>query len=284
MIIDTHAHINFKKYEGETDEVIKRSLAKDTWVINVGTNFETSKKAIEIAESYDKGVYATIGIHPIHLAEDIKEQDVIGGEEYSFITKKEDFDHKKLKALAESLKKVVGIGETGLDFYRLKKNSKDVHQRIQIETLEKFIQLAKELDLPIILHCRGEEGDQQNAYGPLLDILKSHSGCRGVIHCFVGTLAQAKSFIELGFHIGFTGIVTFKNAKEIQEVAAKIPLEKILIETDAPYLAPEPYRGGLNYPWHVKEVARKIAEIKGIIQSEVEEVTTSNAIKLFNLK
>jgi len=307
--IDSHAHINFAEYKGEIDDIIKRTHENDTWLVNIGSNFETSVKSVEIANNYERGVYASVGCHPIHLVKDVTETAVFDKKEYSFTTKKEEVDFEKYKKLAESSGKVVAVGEVGLDYFRLNDNGikLDEIKPIQIEVFKGFINLAAELNLPLVLHCRGTEEDNYCAYDDMLDILNNQSQIinnqtkfnnklqitkqrennnqlRGVIHCYGGNLEQAKKFIDLGFMVGFTGIVTFKNAKEMQEIAKAIPLEKILIETDAPFLAPDPHRGKRNEPIYVKYVAKKIAELKNMSVEEVATQTTQNAKKLFNIK
>ncbi len=287
MLIDSHAHINFQEYESELEDVIQRSLENLTWIINVGSNYETSQKAVAIADKFGRGVWAAIGCHPIHLVKDITEKAVFAGEEQSFFTPKEEFDYNKYLQLAQSSEKIVALGETGLDFFKIadKKLSLKEIKNKQIEIFQQFIKMGQELNLPLIMHCRGEEKDPYAAYGQMLEILSSAQNYkpRGVIHCFGGNLSQALRFIDLGFYIGFTGIVTFKNAKELQNIAQEIPLEKILIETDSPFLAPDPYRGMKNEPTFVRYVAQKIADLKEISFVEVEKQTFDNAVKLFNL-
>jgi TatD DNase family protein len=301
MLIDSHAHINFKEYEAELDDVIQRSLDNKIWIINVGSNYQSSQKAIEIAKKFGLGVWAAVGLHPIHLIKDIEEKTEFAGQETSFFTPKEKFsarggsasggDYQKYLELAKSSDKIVGLGETGLDFFRLadEKHPLAKVKETQINVFREFIKLAKETDLPLILHCRGEEKDPLVAYDTMLEVLELEigdwrlEGNRGVIHCFGGTLNHALKFIDLGFYIGITGIVTFKNAKELQEVVRQIPLDKILIETDAPFLAPAPYRGQKNEPTFVRYVAQKIADLKHLTFEEVEKQTFDNACKLFKL-
>lgn len=294
MLIDTHAHLNFKEFNDEIPEVIKRAkLAGVGVIINVGSNFETSTKTIEIANLFSSSaehensvkLYAAVGCHPIHLVKDITEEATFDSRVYKFKTKQEIFDYEKYKKLAQSSDKVVAIGETGIDIFRIedeKHNLSDII-KLQSDILRQHIKLAKELNLPLILHPRGKEKDSSDAYEIIIKILKEEKYFNGVAHCYIGNLTNAKKFIKLGFYLGFTGIVTFKNALEIQEVARQIPLEKILIETDCPFLAPAPYRGKRNEPAYVVEVARKIAELKKIPLVEVEKATTQNAKKLFNL-
>jgi len=279
MLIDSHAHITFKEYENDLEDVIARSFASGTQIINVSNNYETSVKAVELAEKHD-GMWAVIGCHPDDL-------------------KQEEFNLDKYRQLAQSSKKIIGIGEVGLDFFRLAEDANKIKAE-QVKYFKEFITLAQELDLPLVLHCRGTKDDPYGEYDEMLEILglelratslgqKSSKPTapspklRGVIHCYGGNLEQAKKFLDLGFHIGFTGIVTFKNAKDIQQIAEEIPLDRILIETDAPSLAPEPFRGQRNEPSYVKYVAQKIAELKGLSFEEVARATYENTGKLFKL-
>jgi len=284
MIIDSHAHLNFREYEDNLEDVIKRSLDCNTQIITVGSNFESSQKAVAIADKYE-GIWAVIGCHPNHLVKDFEEKVYFDKEESVFSTPKEKFDYKKYFELARSSKKVVGIGETGLDFFRMADKDHPFEQvkEIQIEVFKQYIKLAKELDLPLVLHCRGEENDNFKAYDMMIDILHSEGAKKGVIHCYGGNLDQAKKFIDMGFYVGFTGIVTFKNAKDLQAIAKEIALDKILVETDAPFLAPEPYRGKKNEPCFTKYIVQKIADLKELTFAEVEEATYENAKELFKI-
>lgn len=283
MYIDTHAHLNFQTFKDDYKEAIKHAFdANVKGIINVGSNFTTSKKVIEIA---DRNIWAAVGLHPIHLVKDIVETSTFDGKEYAFKTKQEVFDYEKYKKLAQSSHKVVAIGETGIDLFRLedeKHSIKDII-KLQSDVFRQHIKLAKELNLPLIIHSRDDQEKKYSAYDLMLEILKGEKYFNGVVHCFVGNLEQAKKYIDLGFYIGFTGIVTFKNAVGVQNVAKEVQLDKILIETDCPFLAPVPHRGRRNEPAYVVEVAKKIAELNGVSAEEVEKITTQNAIKLFSL-
>jgi len=284
MLIDTHAHINFNAFKDDGGEVIKRTLAQNIWMINVGSQFDTSKRAVEYAQKYPNGVFAAVGLHPIHL-----EETEIDEEEIHFKTRKEEFNPVNYRVLARQ-PRVVALGETGLDYYRIRgeegkenkgeeRKAKEKQRRVFIE----HIDLAEELRLPLILHCRGSKENPNDAYLEILEILSLKKAKRGVIHCFSANLEIAQKFIDLGFYIGFTGIITFEKTTKLQEVVRDLPMEKILIETDCPYLAPEPYRGKRNEPLYVEFVARKIAEIKKINFEEVAEMTTRNARELFKI-
>ena len=203
MLIDSHAHINFKEYESELKDVIQRSFDNQTWIINVGSNYETSQKAIAIAEDFGKGIWAVIGCHPIHLVKDITEKASFEGQEHSFFTPKEKFDYDKYLNLAQSSDSVVGIGETGLDLFRMadEKYSIDEIKKIQVDVFKQFIKIAKTLDLPLVLHCRGEEDKPYEVYDIILDVLRKEKCNKGVIHCYGGNTSQARKFLDLGFYL-----------------------------------------------------------------------------------
>ena len=282
MLLDTHAHLNFNGYKENFEEVIKRTLENDVWMINVGSQYETSKKAVEIAERYEKGVYAAVGLHPIHLAEGIFKVKM-DKEETVFQTKNENFDYEKYKGLTQS-KKVVAIGETGLDYYYRPKTKIRLEQfkNKQKEVFLKHLELAMELKLPVIFHCRMAHQDLIEVLNSKFKIQKSKIA--GVIHCFTGTWEQAGQYLEMGLYLGFNGII-FKSIEGIdfKENIKKTPLDKILIETDCPYLAPPPFLNQRNEPLFVKYIAEKIAKIKDLGYEKISEITTENAKKLFNL-
>ena len=278
MFVDTHAHLNFNIYKNDSDEVIRRSLENDIWTINVGTKYETSKKAVELAQKYEKGVYATVGLHLIHLETGLVKikNDT---EEIEVNTKEEDFDYEKYKDLAlRSLGeggKVVAIGEIGLDYYWRPKTTKkkEIFKQKQKELLLKQLGLAKELNLPVIFHCRMAHQDLIN------ELRIKNYELRGVVHCFSGNWNEAKKYLEIGFYLGFNGII-FK--LDLDEIIKNTPLDKILIETDCPYLTP-PQRTGRNESPYVKYVAEKISQIKNIKLEELAKITTENAQKLFQI-
>jgi len=254
-LIDTHAHLNFKAFSKDYKEVIKRCLDSDVFLINVGADFKTSKRAVEIAEEYKEGVYAAIGLHPIHVED-------------------EEFDASRYHELARSTK-VVAVGETGLDYYH-NEAEKDLQKKVFIKQLK----LAQELDKPVIIHCR-------EAHKDLIDLLKKQEsqnalpGRKGVVHCFMGRWLEAQEYLKMGFLISFTGVITY--VKDYDKAILNIPLEKLMLDTDSPYMAPEPHRGKRNEPRYCKYIAKKIAEIKGVSFKEVAKVTTENARKLFKI-
>lgn len=254
MLFDTHAHINADQFQEDVDEVIQR--AKDagvSYIVVVGFDEKTIRGAMKLAEQYEF-IYASVGWHPV---------DAI------------DMTDEHLQWLEElaAHPKVVALGEMGLD-YHWDKSPKDV----QKEVFRKQIRLAKKVKLPIIIHNREASQD-------IVDILKEEDAQEvgGIMHCFSGSVEIAKLCLDMNFHISLGGPVTFKNAKKPKEVAKAVPLERLLIETDCPYLAPHPYRGKRNEPAYVKLVAEKIAEIKEISIEELGKITTENAKKLFNI-
>lgn len=274
MLIDTHAHLNFADYDKDREEVIKRSLDNDTWMINVGTNYPSSEEVIKIAERYEKGVYAVIGVHPEYILE-------------------EDFDYGKYKELAKS-GKVVAIGEIGLDYWRKPKTKKklELFKQRQREIFLKQLNLATELKLPVIFHCRMAHDDLTNELRTLRrTVLRK---LEGVVHCFTGTWEQAEEYLEMGFYLGFNGII-FRSIEGIsfEENIKLTPLDRILIETDCPFLVPPisvnqrlDQRKSVvtrNEPLYVKYIAQRIAEVKNISFEEVAEKTSQNAKKLFKL-
>jgi TatD DNase family protein len=281
MLIDTHAHLNFSAFKDDVNEIIKRTLENDVWVINVGSQYSTSKRAVEIAQKYEEGIYAAVGLHPIHLEERKVDHSEVDAQAV-FKTRSEEFDYEKYKELAQN-PKVVAIGEIGLDYWykpKTKKKLEEFKER-QREVFLKQLNLAKELNLPIILHCRIAHDDLLR----LLELQASKSELGGVIHCFTGDWQQAQKYLDLGFCLGFNGLI-FKKIKGVpdwQEIIKKLPLEKILIETDAPYLTPPPFEGQRDEPLYVKYVAQKIAEIKNITFEELTQITAQNAKRLFKI-
>jgi len=254
MLFDTHVHLNAEQFNEDLQEVIDRAQAEGVErMVVVGFDRPTITKAIELCETYEF-IYASVGWHPVD-AIDMKPEDLEWLRELS--------THPK----------VVALGEMGLD-YHWDKSPKD----IQKEVFRKQIQLAKEVNLPIIIHNREATSD-------IVEILKEAGAAEvgGIMHCFSGSVETARKCLEMNFYISLGGPVTFKNAKKPKEVAEAVPLDRLLIETDCPYLAPHPYRGKRNEPAFVKLVAEQIAELKGITYEEVAKATTENAKKLFDI-
>jgi len=255
MLIDTHCHLNDKQLYGEMDEVIVRAHeAGVDKLVCIGYDLRSSRLAVEIAEKHPE-VYAAIGIHPDDA------------DSYS------DAIEAELETLAKS-SKVVAIGEIGLDYYHNTENKAQQHA-----VFRRQIHLAHKLGLPISIHSRDAAEDT-------FRIVKEENGAKfgGIMHCYAGYLPMAMELIELGFYISFAGPLTFKNNKKTVEVAQGIPLERALVETDCPYLSPEPKRGKRNEPAHVSFTAQKLADLREMPLEEVAAITTANALKVFNIQ
>lgn len=255
-LIDTHAHLQFKAYDPDRDEVVKRNSEELAAVINVGTNLDTSEKAVGLVETVPN-FYAAVGLHPHHA---------------------DQWNNKTLSELETLAKneKVVAIGEVGLDKHHYEGYPKpDLESQAKI--LHQQIELAKKLKLPVIFHCR-------DAYDELFDQVKKYSGkIMGVVHCFMGSWEQAKKFLDFGFYISFTGNITYKGNGYIREIAKKVPEDRILTETDAPYLSPQERRGMRNEPVYVKMVAAQITTCRNWSLEKTTAITTQNAKSLFKI-
>ena len=254
MTIDIHTHLEMEAFEGDREAVLERAAeAGIAAIITVGTTIPDCEKAVALARSY-WSVYAAVGIHP----HDAKGMD--------------DSTCDRLRALARE-DKVVAIGEIGLDFfYNLSP------REVQLRRFEEQLDLAEELELPVIIHNR-------EAHAETLGVLRPRKGrLRGVLHCYSGDLAMAGECLALGFHLSVAGPLTYPNAGRLREVARIIPLDRLLIETDAPYLAPQAYRGKRNEPAYVVETARRLAEIRGLPFEDLARLTSANARRLFNLE
>lgn len=283
MFFDSHTHLNLAAFDSDRDKLIKNYLKKGLFLINVGTCFQTSKKAVEIAEKY-QNCWASIGLHPAHtfpvplnqldkneissLDSDIQETLIV-----------EEFD-SKFEDLIRHNKKIVAIGECGLDYSYLKEVSsekQEKYKKLEEKEFRKQIRIAKEYNLPLILHLR-------NLYKKALEILQEETfNGQLVFHFFTGSLEDSKLILQNpNYFIGFSGVITYGN--KLDEVIRGVPLGRILIETDAPYVAPIPYRGKRNESAYVVEVAKKIAEIKNLPLKEVEKATFENALRFFGIQ
>lgn len=282
--IDIHSHVNFKVFEGDKDEVIKRALENNTWVINVGTQIDTSRAAVKLAHQYDEGVYAVIGLHPIHTGASHHDEKELGEGGIEFSSRGEVFDKDIYRELLKD-PKVVAIGECGLDYYHMDEESIEKQKASFIEQIE----LANEIGKPLMIHVRNNyEDGSRNAYVDIFEILKQHAKVKGVFHFFEGDLENAKDFTSFGFLLSFTGAITYPPRKtgrncDYVNIIKNIPLDMILTDTDSPYMAPVPYRGKRNEPSYVSEIVKKIAEIKDLPESEVAEAIIKNAKKLFDI-
>ncbi|MFA6105128.1 MAG: TatD family hydrolase [Patescibacteria group bacterium] len=276
MIIDSHAHCQFRSYGNETENMMKRNLEKKVVVNIVGTEKGTSSAAVEMADKYPDA-YASIGLHPGHLFSEFHDT----GESENKINEK-DFDVEFYESLAKH-PKVVGIGECGLDFYRLPENvSREIVIKKQTEVFLLQATIAKKYNLPLVIHCR-------EAHPEMISTLSSMNDFSGTMHCYTSNWENAKKYLDLGLYLGFTGVITFPPQKknplaqeELWQVIKNMPLERILVETDCPYLAPVPYRGKQGEPWMVEEVIKKIAELRGESVELIRQKTTENALRLFS--
>ena len=251
MLIDSHAHIQLDRFDLDREAVIERAhQARVHAIMVIGFDLETSRGAIALAEGYDQ-IYATVGMHP-HDAKDLSDETVC-----------------IFRDLAAH-PKVVALGEMGLDYYR------DLSPRpVQKVAFERQLDLAEELDLPIVIHNR-------DAYHDILPILRARRGrVRGVMHCFSGDVEIMRQSLALGFHIGIGGPVTYRKSDALQEVAQSVPAEALMVETDCPWLAPQFRRGKRNEPAYVRATVEKIAELRGISLEEIGEITTQNFERLF---
>lgn len=251
MYFDSHAHLDDPRFDADRDKIFA-ALAEQGPVMNVGCDLASSERSVALAQKYPF-VYASVGSHP------------------------DDADHVDGKLLdvyrrlcAE--KKVRAIGEIGLDYHY-----EDVPRAQQIIAFEQQLELAEALKLPVIVH-------EREAHGDAMDIVMRHPDVRGVFHCFSGSKEMALWLVDRGWYIGFTGVLTFKNARRAVEAAQALPLDRILIETDCPYMAPEPYRGRRNDSRFVPLVAAKLAELRGLTQQEAGEITAENAKRLYGIE
>lgn len=273
-LIDVHTHVNFNAYANDGEETILRAHEKGIGMILVGSQIDTSERAVEYAEKYESGVWAAVGLHPTHLQDVEVFKEEIGGGAPGYKSRAEIFDYDAYEKLCAS-KKVVAIGEFGLDYFRT--DASPETKALQEKTVREHCALARNLKKPMIIHCR-------EAYDDMLRILREEKAeeIGGDIHFFAGDWGIAQQFLELGFHLSFTGVITFTH--QYDEVVKNMPLNRIMIETDAPYVAPTPFRGKRNEPGFVDEVAKRIAEIRKISYEEVAEATTANAVRLFGLE
>jgi TatD DNase family protein len=281
---DTHAHLNFSAYDKDREDVIKRTLAGDVWVINVGTQKDTSRTAVLIADEHERGVYATVGIHPIHANVSFWDSEELKGGGPGFTSRGESFDMDLYTRLAEN-KKVVAIGECGLDYFRLTLNEAEERKR-QKDVFEAQIALALKLDLPLMIHCRPSTRSL-DAYADVHDMLKSYSrGSGGSLkihmHFFAGDLDTARKFLDIGAHLSFTGVLTLTT--DYDEIASNVPLDRLMSETDCPYVAPKSHRGKRNEPLYVKDVISRLVEIRPETEAKIKKALVDNAFEFYRIE
>lgn len=253
MLFDTHAHFDDEQFDADRDEVLKSLKSHGVGnIVNIGSSMKTSRTSVALAEKYDF-IYASVGVHPSETGELC------------------NADIDELKCLAAN-PKVRAIGEIGLDYHY----HDDVEPSIQKKWFVRQLKLAKELDMPVIIHDRESKGE-------CLEILKEHKISNGVVHCFSGSAETAREILNLGMMISFTGVLTFKNAKKAIAACAAVPLDRLMIETDCPYMSPEPHRGKRNFSGYVEFVARKMADIKGVSYDELVGITERNAKRFYGI-
>ncbi len=285
MLVDTHCHIQFQGYNNDRDAVIARCKEKGIILNLVGTQKDTSAAAVALAEKHDN-MYASIATHPVHL-----HPTHVDEEESHFMTREEIFDEAHYEKLAQS-PKVIAVGECGLDLYHVPKD-KTVEEVLekQKRVFLDHANFAARHNLPLCIHVRdGVTPETAKAHNLMIELLKAmEKPARGVIHCYTSNWTHAEQYLSLGFYLGFTGVVTFppkkldpKSQTDLLEVLEKMPLDRILLETDAPYLAPQAFRGQRSEPWMVEEVVKKIAEVRGLSYDEVAKQTYENTLRLFD--
>ena len=253
MLFDTHAHLNDPAFDPDREELMASFASAGVGlVMNAGCSLESSRDIVQMAEKYP-WLYASVGSHP-DSADEVNEAVL---EEYRKLCKQSD--------------KVKAIGEIGLDYYY-----EDIPREVQQRAFRLQMELAKELDMPVIVH-------ERDAHNDGLAIIKEFPTVKGVFHCYSGSAEMARQLVNLGWYIGFTGVLTFKNARKAVETAASIPLERIVLETDCPFMAPEPYRGKRNHPGYLYRMAEKLAEIRGISVEEVHAATLENGKRLYRI-
>ncbi len=280
FLVDTHCHLHFPPYEADLEQVLGRLREKNIVGVTIGTSLHNSERAIAFAEAHE-GVWATVGLHPEHLSSSFHDEQEGEVQEHSL-------DVDRLRVLAASSPKVVGIGEAGLDYYRIDEGIDAVAAKArQEEAFLQHLMVAHELDLPLIIHCR-------DALTRLAELLRAEKEAgrpvRAIVHSFTGTWEEAEPLLDLGCYIAVNGISTFPLRKTqspeqaIDRTIERIPLNRLLVETDAPYLAPMPYRGKRNEPAYVEEVAKHVALVRKESLEVIAKQTTENALEVFRLK
>ena len=255
--IDTHAHLDFSAYDQDRGDVIKKLEVQGIGVINIATD-EASLEAVDLLSKDNKLIWGAVGIHPTEVNP-------------KTLVNLSDFI-EKLEKLQNNNPKLVAIGEIGLDYFHSK-----AHVSNQKAVLTELLNYAKKSDIPVIFHCR-------DAYGDLLTILKHYPKLRGVIHCYSGTIEQVREYLDMGFYISFTGMLTYKNNNALRETSLEVPMDKLLLETDSPFLAPQTNRGNRNDPMAIIEIAQQHADLRNMPVDDVLKETTNNAVGLFGLR
>jgi len=272
--IDIHGHVNFSAYDVDREEVIKRAQDAGVAMITVGTQIDTSKSAVELARSHEY-MYAVVGLHPIHTTASHHDVQELGEGGKEFTSRGEMVNIDAYRELARD-PKTVAIGECGLDYYRLDDDS----VAKQRKTFEAMIDLANEVGKPLMLHIRNGSG--KSAYNDAREILKERAEVKGNLHFYAGSIEEARPFLDMGFTFSFTGVVTF--ARSYDEIVKFLPADRIMTETDCPYVTPTPNRGKRNEPAYVIEVAKALARIRGESEAAFADQVIANAVHFFNIQ
>lgn len=270
---DAHTHVQFVAFDTDREEVFARAKEQQVGMNLVGTQQDTSRAAVEVAQGRDD-VYASIALHPVHTAKSYHDTKELGEGGKEFVSRGEVFDFEFYKKLGQD-PKVIAVGECGLDYYRLDEETK----KVQYEAFIAQIELANTLNKPLMLHIRSGEGG--DAYKDALELLKTHAKVQGDVHFFAGQWEVAKQFLDISFTLSFTGVVTFTH--DYDEVVRNTPLDMLLSETDAPYITPVPNRGKRNEPMYIPDIVRKLAEIKGVEEELMREQILLTAQRVFGL-
>ena len=253
MLFDTHAHLDDRAFDCDREELLAGLAARGTsMVMNPGCSLDSSKNAVALANRYP-WIYAAVGSHP-DVADEVNEAVL-----------------ERYRLLAAQNPKVKAIGEIGIDYYY-----EDIPRELQLKAFRMQMELAKELNLPVIVH-------EREAHEDGMKVVKEFPEVKGVFHCYSGSAEMARQLVDLGWYIGFTGVLTFKNARKAIETAESIPLERIVLETDCPYMAPVPHRGKRNDPGYLCYMAQKLAEIRGVSLEEIQHITTENGKRLYRI-
>ncbi len=253
MLFDTHAHLDDRAFDCDREELLAGLAARGTsMVMNPGCSLDSSKNAVALANRYP-WIYAAVGSHP-DVADEVNEAVL-----------------ERYRLLAAQNPKVKAIGEIGIDYHY-----EDIPRELQLKAFRMQMELAKELNLPVIVH-------EREAHEDGMKVVKEFPEVKGVFHCYSGSAEMARQLVDLGWYIGFTGVLTFKNARKAIETAESIPLERIVLETDCPYMAPVPHRGKRNDPGYLCYMAQKLAEIRGVSLEEIQHITTENGKRLYRI-
>jgi TatD DNase family protein len=301
VFFDAHAHINFQAYKDDAPEVIRRAYDAGVAMLVVGSQIDTSRRAVSYAETYPS-LWAVVGLHPIHLVDtyvDLQEVGEEGTEGVAFHTRSETFNDQAYRELAQH-PRTVGIGECGIDYYRIpeRENASEVREK-QLSVFRSQITLAQDLALPLMVHVRNGDPEEDSgvwaAHEDTINVLATmyepwdRVRPRGMIHCYSGTWEQSERYLNLGFNLSFTGVITFVPSKRWRDATAalwesvrRVPMDRFHVETDSPYLTPAPHRGKQNEPQFVRHVAEKVAELRGVSVEEVARATTENTLQLFH--